>query len=280
MTMCACATCQNMDDLHGSNVAKRRKIISTFDAKLELMSKNSRETRSSKQERDFLAKELATYKDSTFVVEKNKITRPLHDKGWDACEQYGCGERRSIKGNSYRFLPWRCKKGDCVRCREKGYAPPAFEARKDLEDEIIKYSVFESKAMCMVPGHGGHHIQKFDDKPKLRCTGCEAMEEKEPGWKKRHNSKVVERKSRQVFHAKWREFTGPEGAYTQAMKKMLSHKQDVILLGKKMNSDPRHEYVRSRKGKAVLLTRDFMERMGISANNQMQFEYFNSFAWK
>ena len=79
MNMCACATCQNMDDLHASNVAKRRKNISTFEAKLELMGKNSRETRSSKQERDFLEKELAEYKESTFVVEKNKITRPLHD---------------------------------------------------------------------------------------------------------------------------------------------------------------------------------------------------------
>ena len=59
------------------------------------------------------------------------------------------------------------------------------------------------------------------------------------------------------------------------MKKMRSHKQDVILLGKKMNSEPRHEYVRSREGRAVLFTRDFMERMGLDANNQMQFEYFN-----
>ena len=82
----------------------------------------------------------------------------------------------------------------------------------------------------------------------------EAMEEKEPGWKKKHNSKVVERRSRQVYQVKWKEFTGLDGAYTEAMKKMISHKQDVILLGKKMNSNPRHQYVRSRRGKAVLLT--------------------------
>ena len=123
--------------------------------------------------------------------------------------------------------------------------------------------------MCRVPGHGGHHIQKFDDKPKLRCTGCKAMEEQEPGWKKRHNSKVVEHRSRQAFHVKWKEFTGPKESYTQAIKKMFSHKQDVILLGKKINSNPHHEYVRSQRGKVILLTRDFMERIGISANNQM-----------
>ena len=54
MNMCACETCQNMDDLHSGMVAKRRKIIAKFDAKLEEMKQNTRETRSSAQEKDTL----------------------------------------------------------------------------------------------------------------------------------------------------------------------------------------------------------------------------------
>ena len=173
MGMCACKKCQNMDDLHATTVSKRRKTIVEYEAKLEEMGENSRETRLIKQERETLEKELAEYKESTFVVEDDKITRPLHEKGWDACEQYGCGERRSIDGHSYRFLPWRCKKGDCARCKEKGYAPPAFESRQDLQDEMIKYSIFESKARCTVLGHGAHHIQKFDGSNGRKGTWME-----------------------------------------------------------------------------------------------------------
>ena len=56
---------------------------------------------------------------------------------------------------------------------------------------------------------------------------------------------------------------------------MRSHKQDVILAGKRFRKEPRAKFVEGGKGQIVLLHRDFMERMGISANNQMQFECFN-----
>ena len=56
---------------------------------------------------------------------------------------------------------------------------------------------------------------------------------------------------------------------------MRSHKQDVILAGKRFRKEPRAKFVEGGKGQIVLLHRDFMERMGISANNQMQCEYFN-----
>ena len=55
---------------------------------------------------------------------------------------------------------------------------------------------------------------------------------------------------------------------------MFRHKQNVILLGKNMKSTPREEYVKTKEGKAIMLVRDFMENMGISANNEMQFQYF------
>ena len=275
MNMCACETCQNMDDLHAGMVGKRRKIIARFDAKLEEMGQNTRATRSGAQEKELLEKDLAEYKLATFVLEEGQPKKPVHDAGWDACEQYGCGARRYLTGHEYNFLPWCCKKGDCAACDEQGYTPPSFETKRILDHEMIKFSIFERKAICTVPGHGGHHVQKFDDNPKLRCTGCEDMEAREPGWKKKNKAKVVERKARQVFHIPLKDYVGPDGVYAKAMKKMRAHKQDVILLGKKMNSEPRHEYVRSRDGKAVLFTRDFMERMGLDANNQMQFEYFN-----
>ena len=275
MNMCACETCQNMDDLHSGMVAKRRKIIAKFDAKLEEMKQNRRETRSSAQEKDTLEQSLSKYKRETFVLDQGKPMAPIHAAGWDACEQYGCGNRHCLKENGYKFLPWKCKKGDCASCEEQGYTPPSFETSVVPDEEMIKFSMFERKAICTVPGHGGHHIEKFDDTPKLRCQGCEAMEEKELGWKKAHKAKVVERRARQVFHMPLKDYVGPKGPYTKAMGRKCSHKQDVILLGKKMKAEPRHAYVRSRGGKAILFTRNFMERMGLDANNQMQFEYFN-----
>ena len=56
---------------------------------------------------------------------------------------------------------------------------------------------------------------------------------------------------------------------------MCSREQDVILAGKRFRKEPRAKFVEGGKGQIALLHRDFMERMGISANNQMQFEYFN-----
>ena len=55
---------------------------------------------------------------------------------------------------------------------------------------------------------------------------------------------------------------------------MRSHKQGVILAGK-IRKEPRAKFVEDEKGTVALLHRDFMERMGVNANNQMQFEYFN-----
>ena len=42
-----------------------------------------------------------------------------------------------------------------------------------------------------------------------------------------------------------------------------------------MKKEPRADYVRGELGKVISLVRDFMERMSIDANNQMQFQYFN-----
>lgn len=80
---------------------------------------------------------------------------------------------------------------------------------------------------------------------------------------------------RKIFHKPLCEFIGQEGEYTKAMKKLFSHKQGVILSGQQMKSKPRAQYVRGEKGKAMLMMRDCMEKMSVSADNQMQFEYFN-----
>ena len=189
MNMCACETCQNMDDLHAGLIGKRRKIIARFEAKLEELGQNPRRTRSSEQEKESLEKDLNDYKLATFVLEDGQPKNPIHDAGWDACEQYGCGERRCLPCHEYQFLPWSCKKGDCAACTEAGYTPPSFETKRISDQEMIKFSMFEKKAICTVPGHGGHHVEKFDDHPKLRCTGCEEMEIREPGWKKKTNQK-------------------------------------------------------------------------------------------
>ena len=158
-----------------------------------------------------------------------------------------------------------------------GWQPPWFETKHVGLEEMIKYSQFERKVMCTVPGHGGHHIEHFEEKPRFRCRLCENMEAREPGWKSKQKAKVVERKMRQVFHIPFVEYIGEEGPFVKAMSNMLPRKQDVILLGKKMCTEPRHKYVRLRNGKAMMMTRDFMERQGLAAkvNNQMQFEYYN-----
>ena len=77
-----------------------------------------------------------------------------------------------------------------------------------------------------------------------------------------------------TFQQPFQKFIGEDGDYAQWMKKMFRHKQNVIFLGKKMKSTPREEYVKRMNGKAIGLCRDFMEKMGISANNEMQFQYF------
>ena len=59
------------------------------------------------------------------------------------------------------------------------------------------------------------------------------------------------------------------------MGTIVSHKQYVILLGKKMKVEPCSLYVQSREGNAVLFTRDFMEWIGLNTDDQMWFEYFN-----
>ena len=82
------------------------------------------------------------------------------------------------------------------------------------------------------------------------------------------------RKTRQLFQQPFQKFIGEDGDYVQWIKKMFCHKQNVILLGKKMKATPREECVKRMNGKAIGLCRNFMENMGISANNEMQFQYF------
>jgi hypothetical protein len=222
-----------------------------------------------------LKRDLTEYKDATFVPVIGRPDKPIHVDGWEACEQYGCKARTSILGHEHKFIPYVCQKGDCLKCLEIGYVPPKFEISVIDQREMIKFSKFTTLARCSVVGHGGFHIGKFDDEPKLRCAWCEDMEQKYPGWKKKNKAKVMMRKTRQLFEQPFRQFISKDGDYGQSMKKMFRHKQNIILLGKNMKTIPREQYVKSKGGKAIKLERDFMEKMGIAANNEMQFQYFN-----
>ena len=244
MNMCACETCQTMDDLHTAYVAKRRKIIVRAKVALEEMTGN---TRAITQRRTRLEKDLNEYEALTFVPVPNKFSLPVHKDGWEACSQYGCGNRQRLEGHEHEFIPYCCQKQDCRACDEIGYTPPVFETTHIQPHELIKFSKFERIVCCTVPGHGGHNIKTFDNHPKLRCMWCEENESDEPGWKQKNKSKVGQRKLRKIFHRSLCAFIGQEGEYTKAMKKMFSHKQGLILSGQQMKSKPRAQYVRGEK---------------------------------
>ena len=73
----------------------------------------------------------------------------------------------------------------------------------------------------------------------------------------------------QLFQQSFWEYIGKDGNYAWCIKKMFHHKQNVILLGKNIKLTPREEYVKTKEGKAIMVVRDFMENMGITANNEM-----------
>ena len=269
--MCACETCQTMNDLHVAYTAKRRKLVARAEVKLKDMPERSRADR---REKFTLEKDLKEYREATFIRVEGRADKPVHADGWAACSQYGCGARKSIEGHNYRFIPYCCQKGDCVKCNEVGYIPPRFETTVVDEREMIQFSKFTTVSRCTVPGHGTFHIEPFDEEPKLRCVWCEREEEKTPGWKEKNKAKVSVKKTRQLFQQPFREYISKDGDYARSMKKMFRHKQNVILLGKDMKTTPREAYIKKKEGKAIMLVRDFMEKMGISANNEMQFQYF------
>ena len=151
--------------------------IERMERSLGLGGGNTRETRSRRGKIDArlsdietLKKDLLEYKSEIFP-DDNKCF--LHPKGWDACEAHGCGKRVQIEGSSYKFLHWKCKKGDCKLCQGNSWSSPRFESIHVDGEEMIKYSLFARMAMCTVTGHGANHIQQFDEKPKLICRLCE-----------------------------------------------------------------------------------------------------------
>jgi hypothetical protein len=272
-TMCACETCQTSQDLHSAYLAKRKDIVTRSKAKLKAMTGRSRQTTLVKVK---LTNDLNDYEKEIFVEDPDNINKMKHkyDNGWDACDQYGCGARKFINGHTHPFVPYVCQKGDCLKCQEAGYTPPVFETSVVEIGEMIRYSRFAKSARCTVPGHGSGHIQRFASHPRLRCKWCEDQELKHAGWKAKNKSSISERKKRQIFHVPFADYIGNDGVMVRSMKKMFRHKQNVRLLGKNMKTTPREKYVKSLDGKAIMLVRDFMEKMGIDANNEMQFQYF------
>ena len=87
MNMCACETCQTMDDLYTAYVAKRRKIIVRARVTLEEMTGN---TRAITQQRTRLEKDLNKYEALMFVPVPNTASVPVHKGGWEAYSQYVC----------------------------------------------------------------------------------------------------------------------------------------------------------------------------------------------
>ena len=85
---------------------------------------------------------------------------------------------------------------------------------------------------------------------------------------------ISERKKRQIFHVPFADYIVNDGIMVRFMKRMFRHTQNVRFLSKNMKTTPRKKYVKSLDGKAIMLVHDFMEKIGIKANIEMQFQYF------
>ena len=189
MNMCACETCQTMDDAHVAMIAKRGKMMKRDEARLEELTGN---TRSVVQERTRLTNILEEYKSQVRMTDDEGVSQPIHVDGWEACGQYGCNKRVSINvgGKERSFLHYSCQKGGCKECDAAGYTPPLYETTHIDKEEIIKFSKFQQFVSCTYPGHGAGHIKEFPDEPKLRCMWCEENENNKKGWKKKNKATV------------------------------------------------------------------------------------------
>ena len=91
----------------------------------------------------------------------------------------------------------------------------------------------------------------------------------------KNRSSISKRKKRQIFHVPFTDCIGNDGVMVCSMKRMFRHKLNVGLLGKNIKTTPRgKKYVKSLDGKAIMLVHDFMKKIGIKANIEMQFQYF------
>lgn len=97
MSICGCDTCGKTDDVHDAYKAKRRKIVAFSEIKLEEMDKDD-------PEKVKFESDLKAYKNEIFSPggKSHKAER-----GWNACDQFGCGERVTVNNGDYDT--GRCK---------------------------------------------------------------------------------------------------------------------------------------------------------------------------
>ena len=201
----------------------------------------------------------------------NEDGKHKHERGMDVADQYGCGERICIKvkvdDKDYSFPHFSCILGQCDKCDEKDYQAPEFETK--CKDETIRYSRFTTHAQCSF--HKAMSIQYHDTKPKVRCGLCEELTEEEKKVKK---ARIVKKVFRTIHSELLSEFVAKKGTYAKEMRKMLSHKYRVRLLGKSHKKRTRYKHATKRKN-SWKIDRDFSERFLPLPNNQAQHEYFN-----
>ncbi|KAL7533170.1 hypothetical protein ACHAXR_005079 [Thalassiosira sp. AJA248-18] len=184
----------------------------------------------------------------------------------DVADEYGCGERITVNLNEkeYSFPHYSCILGQCGNCDSVDYAAPKFEVTR--ANDTIRYSKFTSHTQCSI--HQGANIQYHDSKPKIRCGVCEDLEDEE-----KTKAKIVKRLFRTIHTESLLSFIKKRGTYAKELRKMLSHKYRVRLLGRDFKKFTRYEHANRRRN-TLKLERDFTERFGPKPNNQAQHEYF------
>lgn len=222
--MCGCETCLSTDDVHLAYKAKRRKIIAAAEVSLEEMDPEDPEY-----------EEFKTALQS-YVAEVMPGGRHKYETCMEAAEQYGCGERVEINGQS--FPPFECVNLKCAECIKSGVKTPEFETSQHMDrltsiSTDIQYTKFTTFVRCSK--HGSHHISSHDTAPKIRCSKCEDLPDDERG-------KLVEKKLRTLETEPFRDFVGEDGTYSLQLKKMFAHKFHVILLGKNFKKKYRYSY--------------------------------------
>ena len=133
--ICGCSTCCDTDDVNDAYKGKRRKIVAKAEVKLEEMPDGSAAEKADKAKFEAALKQ---YKSEIFTTDERTDKKHVHERGWSAADQYGCGQRISVCADHYpdvcppgcierkEFPHFRCQKGDCKKCIVDGYTAPDF----------------------------------------------------------------------------------------------------------------------------------------------------------
>ena len=273
--ICGCSTCLDTDDLVEAYNGKRRKLIATTEIELDEMEET---TRSQSHEKSQLGNDFANYKRD---ILKDDGTHK-HERGWTACEEFGCGKRVPICAEHYpngcpndcqevnNLAHYACQSGRCQKCISEDFTAPKFEMDRVPDDEMFTYTLFTPHTRCNL--HGGKFLEHYDTKPKIRCTICESLSEAD---RKKRKAKIVRKKFRTKHTVRFKDFIKKRGILSRHLKKMLAHKHKVILLGRDHKKKHRLRHARMLAS-IIKIERDFAERLTIAADKEQQFQYFSN----